>query len=175
MRVHFTHSLEEIVDAWLRVHKRSKVVRGMRRNRAVLFALMTALLVLVFFRFSFRGFMVAAVAALIYVIIDPWFYGYEQRKNLRKLLRERYGEQDEFVCQVELLPHTLKTTTSGVEVNFPWEAIEEIVETSDTVDIFARQGFCTVRNRAFSSRDEQQQFIDLAREYMNKKRLGTDK
>ena len=175
MRVQFTDHLEESVDALLRFHKRSKVVRGMRRNRTVLFAIITASLVLIYFRISLRGFIVAAIATLIYVTIDPLFSGYEHRKNLRKLLKERYGDQNELICQVELLPHALKTSTSGLEIAFPWEIVEEIVETSNSVDIFSPNGFCSVRNRAFNSGEERQRFIDLAHEYLNKARPGTAK
>jgi len=175
MHVQFTHNQEEIVDAWLRASKRSQVIRRMRRRRSVLLALLAGLFVLVFVRFSISGIIAAAVAVLLCLLTDPWFYRYAHRKSLRKLIKERYGEESQFDCQVELLPQGVKTNTSDVELTLPWETIAEIVETSDSVDIFARQGFCIIRNRAFSSGDERQRFIDLAHEYVNKARPMADK
>ena len=176
MRVQFIYSQEDLVDASLRFAARSKSVRLMRRKRTAWLALLAWLLVFVFFRFSFHGAIVGLVAALIVVITDPLVYNYELRKNLRKIAKERYGEENEFVCEVELLPEGLKTSgkTSGenIQGTTGWETIEEVVSTDDSVDIFGRKGGVIVRNRAFSSAEERARFIELAREYMNQARAA---
>jgi hypothetical protein len=169
MRVQFTYNQEDLVDAAMRFSARSKSVRLMRRKRTAWLALLAWLLVFVFFRFSFHGAIGGMVAALIVVITDPWLYNYELRKNLRKIAKEQYGEENEFSCEVELLPEGLKTSGQNIQCTTEWETIEEIVSTSDSVDIFGRKGGgVIVRNRAFSSAEERQRFIELAREYMNR-------
>ena len=143
----------------------------MRRKRTAWLAFLAWLLVFILTRYSVKGFISGMVAALIVVITDPWTYKYELRKNLRKVAKERYGEENEFVCEVELLPEGLKTRgeTSGenIQGTTGWETIEEVVSTDDSVDIFGRKGGVIVRNRAFSSAEERARFIELAREYMN--------
>src|SRR5882762_1068741 len=167
MRVQFIYSQEDLVDASLRFLARSKSVRLMRRKRTAWLALLAWLLVFVFFRFSFHGAIAGMVAALIVVITDPFTYNYELRKNLRKIAKERYGEENEFVCEVELLPEDLKTSAENIHGTTAWETIDEVVSTDDSVDIFGRKGGVIVRNRAFSSAEERARFIELAREYMN--------
>src|SRR5262245_17193438 len=135
MRVQFSYSQEDIVDASLRFHVRSRVISRMQRSLKIWVGLLAGLFVLFLFRFSFRGLIAGTVAAIIAVLIYPWIYQYEQRKSLRRLIKENYGDEKAFACQVELLPQWLKTNTANVEATFPWETVEEIVETSDSVDI----------------------------------------
>jgi hypothetical protein len=166
MRVQFSYSQEDLVDASLRFAARSKSVRLMRRKRTAWLALLAWLLVFVFFRFSFHGAIAGMIAALIVVITDPFTYNYELRKNLRKIAKERYGEENEFVCEVELLPEGLKTSAENIQGTTAWKTIDEVVSTDDSVDIFGRKCGVIVRNRAFSSAEERARFIELAREYM---------
>jgi hypothetical protein len=167
MRVQFTHSREDIVDASMRFYARSNVVSAMRRNHAVSVALVAGFIVFVLFGFSGKGLIGGMIVAVVCIIVDPWYYRYEQRKSIRKLLRERYGDEHEFVCTVEVLPEGLKTSTVNIESVVPWETLEEIVTTRDSVDIFSRRGGVIVRNRAFSSTEERQRFVELVRESMN--------
>src|ERR1700730_5011990 len=168
MRVQFNYSQEDIVDASVRFFARSKSLRLMRRKRTAWLALLAWLLVFVFFRFSFHGAIAGMAAALIVVITDPFIYNYELRKNLRKIAKERYGEENEFVCDVELLPEGLKTSAENIHGTTEWETIEEVVSTDDSVDIFGRKTGVLVQSRAFSSAEDRARFIELVREHMNR-------
>ena len=170
MRVQFIYSQEDLVDATMRFSARSKSLRGLRRKRAVWSALLLGSVILVVFRFSMKGAISGAVAALIALIIDPFTYKYQFRRNLRKIFKEQYGEENEFICEVELLPDGLKTSGENSQCRTEWETIEEIVSTNDSVNIFGRKGGVIVRNRAFSSIEERLRFIELARQYMNRAR-----
>jgi hypothetical protein len=168
MRVQFTYTQEDLVDATMRFSARSKSLRALRRKRAVWSALLLWSVILVVLRFSMKGAISGAVAALIALIIDPFTHRYQYRRNLRKVFKEQYSEENEFICEVELLPECLKTSGKNSQCSTEWETIEEILSTKDSVDIFGRKGGgVIVRNRAFSSAEERQRFIDLAREYMN--------
>ena len=174
MRVQFTYSQEDLVDASLRFAARSKSIRAMRLKRLVWSALLVGSSIFVLFRFSLKGAIAGAAAVVIIFIADLFTYNYQYRKNLRKIWKEQYGEENEFVCEVELLPEGLKTSgeTSGENIQgiTGWETIDEVVSTDDSVDIFGRKGGVIVRNRAFSSAEERARFIELAREYMNQAR-----
>jgi hypothetical protein len=61
----------------------------------------------------------------------------------------------------------LKTGGQSCQTITDWRTVEDVVPTSDSVDIFAKEGGCIVRNRAFGSPESRQEFIDLARDYMN--------
>jgi len=168
MRIQFTYSQEDVVDAAMRFSARSKSLRALRHKRTAWAAFLSWLLVFVIFRFSIKAAICGLVAALLVMIIDPFTYNYQHRKNMRKLLKERYDQEDNFVCEVELLPEGLKTSGENSQCRTEWETIEEITSTKDSVDIFGRKGGgVIVRNRAFSSAEERERFIELAREYMN--------
>ena len=167
MRVQFTYSQEDVVDAAMRFSARSKSLRALRHKRTAWAALLSWLLVFAIFRFSIKAAISGLVAALLVVIIDPFTYNYQHR-NLRKIFKEQYGEENEFICEVELLPEGIKMGGKNSQCSTEWETIDEIVPTKDSVDILGRKGGgVIVRNRAFSSAEERQRVIELARQYMN--------
>jgi|SRR5215831_17450117 len=169
MKVQFVQSQEEIVDATMRFYARSKVVSEMQQNNVFWMALVAGLLLFALFRFSGKGLIGGMIAAMICILAGPWYYRYAQRKSVGKVLRESYGDENEFVCTVELLPEGLKTNSINIESIAPWETLE-VVTTSDSVDIFSRRGGVVVRNRAFSSNEERDRFIDLVRSSINRAR-----
>jgi hypothetical protein len=171
MRVSFKYSQEDLVDATVRFAARSKAIRDIRRRGLFWSVVLLASVAIVIFKISIAGMIVAVVAVLVVVIMNPYLYDHRYRKNLRKIYKEKLGDEDEFICEVELLPEGLQTSGTNFHSTTEWDAIEDIVPTSDSVDIFGRKGGgCIVRNRAFGSPDERQRFIELAREYMNKAR-----
>lgn len=161
MRVQFTHNQEEIVDALARFNARSRVMNEMQRGAAIWVALVAGVIVFLLFRFSGTGLIAGAATAGICILVYPWFYRRQQRNTLRKFVKESYGDENEFACSVEILPEGLKANYRHVEWLAPWETLEEVVATSDSVDIFSPRGFIVVRDRAFSSAAERQQFIEL--------------
>ena len=168
MRVEFTYSQEDLVDASMRFTARSKSIRRIRLKRTIWSSLLVWFFILALFRFTIKGVIGGLIAALILMAIDPMIYEYQLRKNLRKYVKERHGDENQFVCEVELLPEGLKTRSHECQSSNAWETIDEVVSTSDSVDIFGRKGGAIVRNRAFRSAEERQQFIDLARDFMNR-------
>lgn len=169
MRVSFKYSQEDLVDATVRFAARSKAVKGMRRRQLFWSAVLLASLAILILKVSIVGMLVAAVAVVVVIIINPYLYDRRYRKNLAKLYKEKLGSENEFTCEVELLPEHLKTSSQNCWSAMEWKDIEEFVPTGDSVDIFGRKGGgVIVRNRAFSSAEERNRFIDLAREYLKK-------
>ena len=133
-------------------------------------ALVVGVMVFLIFRFSGSGLIGGMAAALICIIFYPRFARHQQRKSTRKWIRECYGDENEFVCAVEMLPEGLRTRTANVESMVPWKTLEEIVTTSDSVDIFTRRGGVVIRNRAFTSDEEKQRFVEALEASMNQAR-----
>jgi hypothetical protein len=169
MRVKFTYNQEDLVDATVRFSARSKSLRALRNRRRLWSALLMWVIMWALFRFSIIGALIGVGAGMVVLLADLLWYNRQYRRNLRKLFRDTYGDENEFVCQVELTPEALKTSGKDCQHNTGWEMIEEVISTNDSVDIFGRQGKCViVRNRAFGSVEDRQRFIELAREYMNR-------
>ena len=169
MQVSFTYSQEDLVDATVRFAERSKALRDNRRRQLFWSAVLLASVAVLILKVSIMGMIVAASAVFVVVIINPYLYDRRYRKILRNLYKEKLGDENEFVCEVELLPEGMKTSSQNHQCTTEWSTVEAIEPTSDSVDIFGRKGGgCIVRNRAFSSPRERQEFIDLARQYMNR-------
>jgi hypothetical protein len=171
MHVQFEFTKDDLVDASERILARSRNIRAEKRKAAFYLALWTWLIVFaIFFEYPAWGAMVSLGAALIMVAAYPSLYKANLRKRLRALHRERYGEKLEDVnlpvCEVELTPIGVWTRQGGVQIIREWENVEEIKETSDSIDIFDKDGSgVIVRKRAFHSQSEQRQFVELARQY----------
>jgi hypothetical protein len=171
MRVSFKYSQEDIVDATVRFSRRSRAIQRVRRRHTFWSAVGLASLAILILKASVLGIIVGAVAALIVIIINPYLSDRRYRKTLREFYKEKLGVEDEFMCEVDLLPDGLNTGGHDCWSTTKWSDIEDIVLTSDSVDIFGRKGGgCIVRNRAFNSAEERQKFIELAREYMTRSR-----
>jgi YcxB-like protein len=168
MQVSFTYSQEDLVDATVRFALRSRALQSVRRRQLFWSAVLLVALVVLVIKFSIMLAITTGIAALIVIIFHPFLYDRRYRKTLRAWLKEKLGEENEFTCQVELLPEGMRCSGADAMSLTKWEDIEEIVPTSDSVDIFGRKGSgCIVRNRAFATAEERRRFIETATGYMN--------
>jgi len=171
MQVSFKYSQEDLVDATVRFAARSQTAQGIRRRQLFWGAVLLLALVMLVIRFSIMLTLTAALAALILISINPYLYDRRYRKNLRAFYKEKLGDENEFTCQVELLPEGMRTSGGDCQALTKWGDVQEIVPTTDSVDIFGRKGSgCIVRDRAFPSPAERQRFIEMATAYMNQAR-----
>src|SRR5438477_10306326 len=104
MRVSFKYSQEDLVDATVRFSARSKALRDIRRRQTFWSAIGLASLAILVLRISMIGMIIAAVSGLVFVIVNPYLYDRRYRNNLRNFYQEKLGDEDEFICEVELLP-----------------------------------------------------------------------
>lgn len=175
MRVQFDYTQTDMVDVSKRLLARSKAVRGWHWQGLFVTAIITWLLVFFFLlRTPFKGALIASLAALISALIYPGMQKKAMDKRLRKLYQERFGDQNDFVCEVELVPAGILITHVDGQITFEWGAVEEIVLTPDSVDIFTRGGGVVIRNRAFHSVDERRGFLELAQNYVAQARHVQD-
>jgi len=168
MRVQFTYTQDDMVDASKRFLARSKVVRSWRWQGLASVAFLGWLLVfLMFFSTPLKGALIGLIAAAVSALIYPVIHKRAIEKRLRKLCKEKFGDTNVFTCEVDLTPSGVWTQSINTQTTSEWKMVEEILVTEDSVDIFNRHGGgVVVRNRAFNSEDEKQQFVDLARSYL---------
>jgi len=172
MRVQFEFTRDDLIDASKRFSARSKVVRSWKWNGMFYAALMAWLLVFAFFyQTPFKGALIGLVAALVSALIYPAFHKRGTEQRLRKLHQEILGNENSFVCEVELTPDGFSVTQINRQIKYDWQTVAEIKETRDSVDIFTRDGGgVIVRNRAFQSAADRIRFVELATSFFNQTR-----
>lgn len=171
MRVQFEYTLEDMVDASMRFLARSKTIRLTRWQGLIWTSILAWLLVFALFGASIKGGLIGLLAALICALIYPSMHRQSVRKRMRKFCREKFGDMNSFICEVELTPNGIWTQATNTQTTCDWKDVEEILVTEDSVDIFARQaGGVVVRNRAFQSDDERRAFIELAQNFVAQSR-----
>src|SRR6185503_5651058 len=106
------------------------------------------------------------IGLLLGAVLYPVLNARTVKRRLRKWTEENVGSARSFTCAVELDESGLHTQSNGAQIIFDWKNVEEIKETEDSVDIyFERGGLMVTRNRAFTSPEERQRFIELAKQY----------
>ena len=98
----------------------------MRRRNLLWSAVLPVALAILFFKFSIVAAIIFAAAALVGVIINPSLYDRRYRNNLRKIYKEKLGAENEFTCEVELLPEGIKTSGRNFNGTAQWKDVAEI-------------------------------------------------
>lgn len=167
MRVKFDYTIDDVVDFQLRLLNRSRVVRGWRWRNAILTSLLAGAFL---FAIIPEGITARMVMGGIGVILGiPVYFAANDvivKRRLRKWSAENAGSDKRFTCEVELNESGIHTQSNGTQIIYSWANVADIKETADSVDIyFQKGGLLVIRNRAFSSSVERQQFIQLAKQY----------
>jgi len=172
MHVQFEFTQEDLVEATQRFLARSKVVRSGRLKGMLATAVLAWLLVFTLsFRTPAKGAILGLIAAVVSALFYPTLHKRAVEKRLRKFHREKLGNKNSFLCEVELTPAGFSVKSMDRETTYEWKAVEELKETQDSVDIFTRDGGgVVVRNRAFASADDRMRFIELASASLNASR-----
>ena len=169
MRVSFEATIDEIVDAHLRLFAESAVGRRDRGVASVATAALTGAAVF----YILRGSLLLAIpltgvgAALGYLL-----FGREYRKTLRKKTRklviEQLGRDAPVPVSVSLDPEVLIVEQLATTVHFRWEQVTRMVDLPAAVEFRAVQPAALMRvlARAFASMADRAAFVRLARDYL---------
>ena len=178
MKVQFTYSQEDMVDSTLRFLRRSKTFRSARWKQVVFMTLVCWLgLYVVFISFlgnPYLAVITGVVTAVSNAALSPFFIERATGKRLRKLLKESYGDKNNFRCEVELSSEEIRIQGENTKTVYNWDLVQEIIPTENSVDIFTRSGGVVVRNRAFESVTARDEFVTLARAYFAAAHSGND-
>src|SRR6266567_4534330 len=141
MLVKFNYTQKEIVDASMRVLDRSKTVRRTRLHGLIITALLSWLIAFAaFFRHPATGAIFGTVLAVVSAILYPSLHAGSAERRLSRFVKEKYGDNNSFVCEVEITPAGFRTSGEHVQASYDWEKVEEICETANSIDIFTRTG-----------------------------------
>lgn len=169
MQVRFEYNFDDLIDAQKRFLERSNAVKTWRWQDL----LWTGVIVwgatcLLFFHSPVKGLLIGLGLAVLCMVLQYIFYRSQLEKRLRRMAEETYGDRSVFVCEVELTKDKLVTKGENTSTTTDWKDVTQILVTTDTIDIFAKYGGgVIVRDRAFKSVEEKQQFADLARNYFD--------
>lgn len=170
MRLEFNSTLDEIVDAHMRLAEHAQAYRQERRRAqwlvAACYAVASVVAVL-------RGIDVSGVAAAITFafglasgmlgfFVYGRFHDWYARRNCRRMVRELYRGLEPVGCAFEVRHDSLWSRMKDVETSFPWSSLTRVNEASDSIELWFNPGLAVVRNRAFRSQDERRVFLDLA-------------
>jgi hypothetical protein len=168
MRVRFNYTQDDLADCSRRIMARSKVARSWRWHGIAGAGLLTGLIAFVPLYWVPRvGAVVGVLAAVFGALYAAVSHKQRVEGRLRRVFKEQFGDENDFVCEVEVAPSALLIKDRTTQITWEWKEVEEIVVTGDSVDIFTRSGGVIVRNRAFKSPDEQKQFVALAQGYVD--------
>jgi hypothetical protein len=170
VKVKFDFTLDDLVDGAERAVARSPTARSWRWQGMLTSCLISAAIAYVAVAGSpSRRLFAAAVGALICAAIYPFSVGRSRKRRLRKYFREQFGGEGPYACEVELMPAGLVTVQAGTRSERVWSTITAIQVTDDSVDFLTKgAGSVVVRNRAFSSAEQRDAFVSLARSYAPK-------
>jgi hypothetical protein len=168
MRVKFEFTEDELLDVYRRSLKRSPTIGSSRRKDRVWFSILAGglgFLLLSMAKGQMVGLIVGALSGLIAALLHPLIYRRATEKRLRKLVREHHDCTEPRFCEVELTPEGVWSRQAKTQVIHEWGSIESIDLTEHGVEIIGKGCGLMVRNRAFQSDADRQQFLELANSY----------
>ena len=171
MRVQFEFTLEDCVDASKRFLARSKSAswqwQGLAYSGLFTWLLVFAVVTLVYGK-PLIGAAIGVPLAALSAVFYPSSYEKTIERRLRKLHLPQFETANTFLCEVELKAEGILVRQMDRQTIYEWTSVEEIQETSESVDIFTRDGGgVVVRNRAFAGAAGRREFLELARASLN--------
>jgi hypothetical protein len=175
-RIQFDSTLDEVVDAGIRLTTRTQTFRAYRA-RAVWVSggcLSAALLATVFFRGNQNQVELSAAMWTILVVVAlslgagfGYLYGRyidgAMRRQYKKIVSEQFGGVTDVRCEIELRREGVWVVQNGMEMTFPWKNVAGIEDTGDAIELRFSPGLVVARNRAFRDEIERGQFLERAR------------
>lgn len=180
MRIKFDTTIDDYVDAYERASARSGAARSWRRQgaaaSALLSGLITGIIGFVFFGSSMTaGLIVGIIMAIASGAITWNMHHNTVKKRMHNYFREKFGDRDSLPFEVELTETGIWTRQLSTQIIFEWANVEEVLENEDDIEFVMRDGGgVIVRKRAFTSVDEQRQFMEVTRSYLNASRTSSN-
>jgi hypothetical protein len=182
MRIQSEVTIKDLVDLHESAAARSKVYRSWIRQGKVTSAIFSALI------WSILGFIcllagwpasvvlvIATFAVLLGASISVFIYPGLIRRRLYAFYGERFGGRESFPFEIELREDGIWTQQLGEQNLFEWSNVEEMEVKEDAIHIYAYGGRVVgLRKNDFASTEEEQLFIDTARQYLNASRNASN-
>ena len=170
MKVRFDFTAADLAEVAERSATRSRLVRGWRVEGHAIGAGFLALVVYVLTGGPLLARVgLAAVLGIGYFLVIPRLTGPgSSRDRMLKYFREQLGGDGPFTCEVELSAQGLITRQMGVDTVHPWPKVASVEEVPGGIEfVYRPMGALLVRDRAFASAGERQEFLSLARKLLS--------
>jgi len=167
MKVRFDFTLDDMVDVTERATGRSRLIRYWRSQSTVVMCCIAAALAYVSAPAAIGWRLFAAAAAIgITASLYPAGMASARRSRLRQFMRERFGSDGPYTCEVEISPAGLQVSQAGTRSIREWRTIVSIEDVTAGIEFTSRPGgTLVVRNRAFASAADRAEFLRAARSY----------
>jgi len=174
-RVEFDATLDDFVDANLRMVKATTTYRQGRRGNAWSFAVVAAgTLAMAVLRghevptYSRIGVaaLLSLAGGLVSVSFGAQFYDSYVNGHYRQMLRELFGTANAVRCEFEIRDDVLWSRTPQSEVSFPWSRLTRVEDLPDAIELWFSPGLAVVRARAFETRQHREAFLAAVRKHL---------
>jgi hypothetical protein len=175
-RVEFDSTLDEIVDANMRLVQHTATYRQQRTHYQWFVGVCVAggLAASILTRNevpSYAMSAVAACAALISGVVLGTLYGrYHDRhvrRRYRRVVDEMYGGAEVIHCELEVRDNALWSRSVHSEISFPWTHLTCVKDVPGSIELWFNPGLAVVRDRAFRTQEERQAFLGAVRQHLS--------
>jgi len=171
-RVEFDATLDEIVDASVRMVQPTSAYRNARKGYQWLFGACVAggLTVAVLHRDAVPSYTeiaivlcVGSLGGILFGMFGGRFYDSHVRRHHRRVIGEMYGGVDVVHCEFELRDETLWSRSVHGEVSFPWSRLTRVADRPGLIELWFSPGLAVIRDRAFPTQEDRHAFLDAVR------------
>jgi hypothetical protein len=175
-RVEFDTTLDDFVDANIRMAGRTKTFRRQRTLyqwfTGTFFA--AALIASLVMRSLTTGLPVPGTMwavivglGLILGVLAGYgsrrYFDWRVRRYYRRICRDLLQDASSMRFELELREAGVWTRCRGIETSFAWSRLTNIIDAADSIELWFDPGLVVVRNRAFATEGERREFLNLAR------------
>jgi hypothetical protein len=173
-RVEFDSTLDEIVDANMRLVQSTTAYQRQRRLYQWIFAVgFPAGVGIAMIRAnnvpSLAGLAIESLAALAGGVALGVLYGryhdWYVRRGARRLVKEMYGGSGVVHCEYELRNDALWCRSIHAEMSLPWSRMTRVADVPGSIEVWFDPGLAIVRDRAFQSAEDRRAFLDAIRQH----------
>jgi hypothetical protein len=174
MIVEFDATIDDFVDVTIRSLARSKTVRTWHWQTAITIAFIAAFPA--YFLFSGTSAVRLAIAcgfAVVAVVLYFWTSGAAFNRRVYKLCREQISTDDLVRIKVEINDKGISFSQMDSHTLYEWSSMLDLEEVENAIYFYRRDGSCmAVRKHGFENNESQNQFIQLAKSYIESSRSG---
>jgi len=177
-RVEFEATLDDLVDANLRLARSTRAFRSSRR-RSIWFSRIVPAAAFVYFRTPYlddltAGGRVALVAALavagwLFGLVFARYYDWVVTRQYREVVAELLGDAQTVSGVIELRQDEVWTEQNGTQSTFPWSRSAGVEDTGDAIELRFNPGIVVVRNKYLADADQRVRLLAQARALSSRK------
>lgn len=175
-RVEFDATLDEVVDANMRLVQHTATYRKQRRRYqwfvgvCVAGGEAVAILNMSYEVPSYGTLVVATCAAVIgglaLGMLSGRYHDWRVRRGYRRVLNEMYGGAEAIHCEYELRDNVLWSRSVHNETSFPWSRLTRVEDVPGCIELWFNPGLAVVRDRAFRNQEERRAFLGAVRQHL---------